>query len=137
MEKPLYTDLGFDVKTYDIDFLGHVSNIVYVRWIEDLRLEMLSRYLPYDQLVADRISPVLMRTEVEYLKPVHMFESVLGEVWLARLEKIKMMMEFRFTVDGEVRATGRQEGLFISMDRNRPVRPPQAFRELVTGGHGD
>ncbi len=29
------------IRTYDIDFAGIVSNIVYVRWLEDLRLAMM------------------------------------------------------------------------------------------------
>ncbi|MGO9114694.1 MAG: hypothetical protein ACLP9L_36220 [Thermoguttaceae bacterium] len=34
------------VKPYDIDVVGVVSNIVYVRWMEDLRLAMLDRDSP-------------------------------------------------------------------------------------------
>jgi len=29
---------AIEIKTYDIDFAGIVSNIVYVRWLEDLAL---------------------------------------------------------------------------------------------------
>ena len=30
------------VKTYDVDFSGVVSHITYLRWLEDLRLQMLA-----------------------------------------------------------------------------------------------
>jgi len=39
--KPLLVSLDIRVQTYDIDFAGHVNNQVYVRWLEDLRMEML------------------------------------------------------------------------------------------------
>jgi acyl-CoA thioester hydrolase len=29
------------IRTYDIDFAGIVSNIVFIRWLEDLRLALL------------------------------------------------------------------------------------------------
>ena len=52
--------LAFPVKTYDVDFAGIVSNIVYVRWLEDLRLELLARTCPLARLVAEGIGPVLL-----------------------------------------------------------------------------
>ena len=35
-QKPLEVSLNLPIKTYDIDFAGIVSNIVYIRWLEDL-----------------------------------------------------------------------------------------------------
>jgi len=40
-KRTLNIDLPITVKTYDIDFMGIVSNISYVRWMEDLRLQFL------------------------------------------------------------------------------------------------
>ena len=37
--RPLLTEMGITVQPYDIDFAAHVNNVVYVRWIEDLRIE--------------------------------------------------------------------------------------------------
>ncbi len=39
------------VKPYDIDVVGVVSNIVYVRWMEHLRLAMLEATAPAVELV--------------------------------------------------------------------------------------
>jgi acyl-CoA thioester hydrolase len=40
-QKPFEVALDLPIKTYDIDFAGIVSNIVYIRWLEDLRLKIL------------------------------------------------------------------------------------------------
>jgi hypothetical protein len=56
-------ELQFKVQTYDIDFAGIVSNQVYIRWLEDLRLEFLDTYAPLDRLLADGLVPVLVSTE--------------------------------------------------------------------------
>ena len=42
--KPLEISLDLPIKTYDIDFAGIVSNIVYIRWLEDLRLKMFEHH---------------------------------------------------------------------------------------------
>ena len=34
------------IRTYDIDFAGIVSNIVFIRWLEDLRLALLDQTYP-------------------------------------------------------------------------------------------
>ena len=47
--KDLLVTLPLNVRTYNIDFAGIVSNIVYIRWHEDLRLEMLDRYFPIQE----------------------------------------------------------------------------------------
>lgn len=64
--RPLAVSLPFSVKTYDIDFAGHVSNIVYIRWLEDLRLHFLDVYSLLDQQMAESYVPILTRTEIDY-----------------------------------------------------------------------
>ena len=39
------------IRTYDIDFAGIVSNIVFIRWLEDLRLALLERLLNHMKLL--------------------------------------------------------------------------------------
>jgi len=38
-----YYEQPLPIRTYDIDFAGIVSNIVFVRWLEDLRLGLLDQ----------------------------------------------------------------------------------------------
>lgn len=47
------------VRTYDIDFANIVHNIVYLRWLEDLRSEILADVLPIEQILSTGISPIL------------------------------------------------------------------------------
>ena len=48
------------VYTYQIDFAGHVSNIVYLRWMEMARSKLLEAAgLPVETLLARGIVPVL------------------------------------------------------------------------------
>jgi acyl-CoA thioester hydrolase len=49
-KQPFEVEINLPVRTYDIDFAGVVSNTVYVRWLEDLRLEMLAHHFPLDLL---------------------------------------------------------------------------------------
>ena len=73
-DKPLPVELQLPVRTYDIDFAGIVSNIVYVRWLEDLRLEMLSHSLPLEELLQNRIAPLILQTKIDYKQAIQMID---------------------------------------------------------------
>ena len=73
------------VKPYDIDVVGVVSNIVYVRWMEDLRLAMLDAYLPLDEQMADGIAPAILKVEIEYKRAIQIHDEVIATMWLSGL----------------------------------------------------
>jgi acyl-CoA thioester hydrolase len=126
--RPLHVELPFQPKTYDIDFAGHVSNIVYIRWLEDLRMMVLDRYLPLTILMERGIVPVVMRTTIDYKKPVKLFDSVNGAMWASEMGNVKGILSAEFTVNGSVVAAAEQVGLFVKMNSGRPVAFPEEFR---------
>jgi acyl-CoA thioester hydrolase len=120
----LEVQLPLRVKPYDIDVVGVVSNIVYVRWMEDLRLAMLDAYLPLDEQMADRFVPAILKVEIEYKRAIQIHDEVLGTMWLSGLEKLRFEVSAEFRANGHIAAVGRQEGCFINLCTKRPVRPP-------------
>jgi acyl-CoA thioesterase FadM len=74
---------SFPVMTYDIDFAGVVSNITYIRWLEDLRNLYAEQFLSLGEAFQRGIAPALMRTEIDYLAPVRFPDTVRGRMWLA------------------------------------------------------
>ena len=125
------------VKTYDIDFAQIVSNIVYVRWLEDLRLAFLEAYYPMADLVADGFSPVLAKTEIEYHRAVRLLDKPTGRMWAGKIERVRWQVRAEFVVDGVVTTTAVQAGYFVSLDTFRPVRLPERLREKWRLAIGD
>jgi len=120
----LEVQIPLRVKPYDIDIVGVVSNIVYVRWMEDLRLAMLDAYLPLDEQMADGIIPAILKVELNYKRAIQIHDEVVGAMWLSGLEKLRFEVSAEFRANNHVAAFGRQEGCFISLSSKRPVRPP-------------
>jgi len=125
---PLYVELSFQPKTYDIDFAGHVSNIVYIRWLEDLRLALLDTYLPLATLMEKGIAPVVMRTTIDYKKPVKLFEKPIGKMWAGDIGNVKGILLAEFSVNGVVVASAEQIGIFVRLESGRPVASPDELR---------
>lgn len=126
--QPLKVELAFPVRTYDIDFVGVVNNIVYVRWLEDLRLKLLEEHLPLDRLMADGQAPILSATHIDYLRSVKLFDPVIGRIWLEGLKSATWTVRAEFVVNGTVVATASQTGVFVSTKMMRPVRIPEVLR---------
>jgi acyl-CoA thioester hydrolase len=120
-----------EIYTYQIDFAGHVSNIVYIQWMEMGRTKLLEAMgLPIAQLTTDGIGPILVHTEIAYKEPLYLGDSVRVEVWVSELRRASALLEFRFYKDGEIlAASGSQKGLFIHLDSKQPYRITAAMRE--------
>ena len=125
MLRPLEVEIPVSVKTYDIDFAGIVSNIVYIRWLEDLRLKLLDVHLPFDKQMQQGNIPILAKTEIEYKRPIKLFDNIVAKMWVSQLGKVKVTMEAEFISNNQIAATAIQIGSFVSSENNRPVRIPQ------------
>lgn len=132
-QTPHQVILHLPVRTYDIDFVGFVSNIVYVRWLEDLRLQMLAEFFPLDTAMQTLgIAPVLLRTEIDYKRAIRLFDAVQGRMTLAEAGPVRQVLAAEFTVDGRLHATARQTTCFINLASGRPVPTPAAIRSLAS-----
>ena len=120
----------FRVMTYDIDFAGIVSNISYIRWLEDLRNLVAEQSLSIGDALQRGIAPALMHTEIDYLAPVRFPDIVTGRMWLAEHGRSKWVLaaEFQSQAVGRLVARAKQTGVFIELGSLRPVRLPEEYR---------
>ncbi|MGL4611942.1 MAG: acyl-CoA thioesterase [Trueperaceae bacterium] len=127
--KPFLIEWHFPVRTYDIDFAQHVSNIVYIRWLEDLRLEMMNNYFPLAEVLSKGQAPVLRSTSIDYKQPIILSDKVRGLMWMSEMETTRMTLQAEFYKNDTLAATATQTGVFIDMQSKRPVKVPDALRE--------
>lgn len=128
--KLAHVTLPITVMTYDIDYAQIVHNAVYIRWLEDLRTALIRDAYAIEDLIADGVSPILTKTEIEYRLPVRFGEDAVGEMWVSELGRTRWIIEAEIKVGEEVRTWARQEGYFADLRKLRPVRVPERLREL-------
>ena len=117
------------VRTYDIDFAGVVSNIVYVRWLEDLRSEMLARHFPLDTLLKDGMVPVVMQTKIDYKQSIRLSDQPSGKMWIKTMGALRWVVNAEILVNGEVSALGEQVGIFVDLQSRKPIRMPEGLKQ--------
>jgi len=127
--RPLEVKLEIPVRTYDIDFAGIVSNIVYIRWLEDLRIKLLEEHFPPIHQKEQAIFPVLSETQIVYRRPVRLFDQVVGQLWISNLKRLKWSVQAEILCNNELAAVATQTGAFVDFKSIRPVPIPDELSQ--------
>lgn len=116
------------VQTYDIDFAGIVSNIVFIRWLEDLRLGLLEEAYPLTEALADDVAPLLLSTRIDYRRPVTIADYPIGRIRVASLGRVRWRLAAEFAIGDAICAEAEQEGIFVQLSTRRPIAIPEPIR---------
>ncbi|UFP94739.1 acyl-CoA thioesterase [Gloeobacter morelensis] len=119
------------VYTYHIDFVGHVSNIVYIQWMEIGRMKFMEEIgMPVHKLSEQGIAPVLIETEIFYKHSLKLGDCAHMEIWLDELKSVSVNVAFRMcNGEGTLVATAHQKGVFVDLQKMRPQRLPVEMLE--------
>ena len=79
---PLFIEIPLTVNTYDIDVAGHVNNIVYIRWLEELRSLLFSQIYSLEKLLQINYYLVVAVSEIKYRKQIKLFDKPVGKMIL-------------------------------------------------------
>jgi acyl-CoA thioester hydrolase len=116
------------IQTYDIDFAGIVSNIVFVRWLEDLRLGLMEQAYPLIRALAEDVAPILLATRINYRQPVTIADQLVGRMRVSALGRVRWQLAAEFSVGAAIHAEAEQEGLFMRLSTRRPIAIPEPIR---------
>lgn len=128
--RPMFVEKEIKVHAYDIDVMGIVSNIVYIRWFEDLRFLLLETYWPYGDMLKIGQSPILNKTEIEYKRPLTIFDNPIGRLWISNLTRSRWTVSLEIRAEGKLVCKGSQTGYFYDMEQKRPVPIPQQLHSI-------
>ena len=128
-EHPMLVEKSMRIGTYDIDVMGIVSNIVYVRWFEDLRGVFLDCHWPYENMLRHNQSAVLSTTHLEYKTPLTIYDRPTGRMWVSGLGRMKWSLSFEINTPDRVHCVGYQTGCFFDLARQKPILTPQELRD--------
>lgn len=120
------------IYTYQIDFVGHVNNIIYIQWLENARIKLIEAMgLTITQIAQeDGMLPIITETLIQYKKPFFLSDKVHIEVWVSEMFNLSANFRFRFLNEKcEVCSTAKQKVLFIDKATLRPSRKIVKYKE--------
>jgi acyl-CoA thioester hydrolase len=92
----LSASINFEIKTYEVDIAGHVNNIVYVKWLEDLRIKLFEQIILIDVLLKENLYPVVISTNIIYKKQLIITDKPLGNIGVENIAHNIMNLKFEF-----------------------------------------
>ncbi|MGW1889176.1 acyl-CoA thioesterase [Streptomyces sp. NPDC002004] len=85
----------------DMDAFGHVNNVVFLRYLEEARIDFMFRLAPGDGSPAFSGGSVVARHEIDYVRPlVHRHAPVVVELWVSRIGAASLTVAYEIK-DGE------------------------------------
>jgi acyl-CoA thioester hydrolase len=122
------------VASYDVDYGGVVSNIVYVRWLEDMRHALIDRVYSFARQQQERIAPAVVETSIRYHRPLRFLDRPQGRLWVTSAGPVRLSFSGEITLDGAPAAQATQVCAFIDLDTGRPRRLPREFDNAFPPG---
>jgi acyl-CoA thioester hydrolase len=113
----------------DIDELGHVSNLVYLRWVLDVAMAH-SRSLGYDHAEYRALGAVFVvrRHEIDYLGQVTAGQTLEAQTWVDTWKLASCIRRTELVRDGQVVARAATTWAMISFGSGRPTKIPDELR---------
>ena len=72
--------LSIPIRENDIDELGHVNNVVYLRWVQEVAAAHWN-FVASPELKT-KYSWVVLRHEIDYRLPVFIEDKIIGSTWV-------------------------------------------------------
>ncbi|MDJ0785218.1 MAG: acyl-CoA thioesterase [Myxococcota bacterium] len=121
------------VEPQHIDALGHVNNVVWVRWIAALgEAHSVATGLDFERVKQLGGLWVVRRHEVSYLRSALPGATILEETWVSHARAARCLRHCRFSDEkGGVYVEARSEWAWVDHVTQRPRRMPKAVLDLI------
>ena len=128
---PIYT-VQFTIPETAMDENGHVNNVNYVQWMQDIAVahyDFMGGVAPTQALGA---TWVVREHKIEYLLPTFAGEEIEIQTWVVNLRRVRSLRKYRFIrkSDGQLLVRGETEWVFVDANSGQPRRIPAEVAKL-------
>jgi acyl-CoA thioester hydrolase len=122
-------ELAIAIGTQDIDELGHVNNVVYLRWVQDAAVAHWRAAATAAQQA--ELAWVVVRHEIDYKHAALLGDAVIARTWVgtANAQTFERHTEILRARDQRLLARARTLWCPIDMRSGRPTRVGADIRE--------
>lgn len=117
---PYEVEIG--VKESDIDQLGHVNNIVYLRWVQDAAIAHYNVIASEEEKNA--LLWVVVRHEIDYKRSALLHDKIVAKTWLGGLSRryFERFTEIKRISDNKLLASALTLWCPVDAKSMKPVR---------------
>jgi len=114
-----------------IDENGHVNNVTYVQWMQDIAVE---HYASIGGVTAQGPDATWVVREFmrEYFMPAFENEEIEIKTWVEDIRRVRSLRKYEFTRknDGKVLVKGETDWVFVDAKTGRPLAIPESVSSV-------
>ncbi len=122
---PAYSKI-FTIPESAIDENGHVNNVVYVQWMQDIAVE---HYASIGGIAAQGQDStwVVREHRIEYFLPAFLGEEIEIKTWVENIRRVRSLRKYEFIrkADGKVLVKGETDWVFVDVKTGSPRAIPE------------
>lgn len=118
------------VRFSDLDVLGHVNNNVYLSYFEIARVHYFGMLLGKNYNWREN-GVVLLKNEVEYLRPVFLNDEVYVKMFVDHIGNKSFTLSYELTVNGILSSKGSSVLVAYNGIRQESIPIPEEMRKAL------
>ena len=129
MTNPIYR-YSFTIPENVIDENGHVNNVAYVQWMQDVAIRHGREGVGYSP--PENTTWVAREHRIEYLMPAFLGEEIEVRTWVSDIRRVRSRRKYEFVrkSDGKVIVKGETNWVYVDIRTGRPIAIPAGFDEF-------
>ena len=116
-----------------IDENGHVNNVAYVQWMQDIAVE---HYTSIGGIEAQGLGATWVAREhkIEYLLPAFAGEEIEIRTWVENIRRVRSLRKYEFVrkADGKLLVRGETDWVFMDVKTGSPRAIPKEVTNVFT-----
>ena len=129
---PAYSKIFF-IPESAIDENGHVNNVVYVQWMQDIAVE---HYASIGGIAAQGPDStwVVREHRIEYFLPAFLGEEIEIKTWVENIRRVRSLRKYEFIrkADGKVLVKGETDWVFVNVKTGSPRAIPEEVSNVFS-----
>jgi acyl-CoA thioester hydrolase len=121
----------FAIPASAIDENGHVNNVTYVQWMQELAVEHYAS-IGGIQAQGGDATWVVRSHKVEYFLPAYEGEEMEARTWVENIQRVRSLRKYEFVrkTDGKTLVKGETDWVFVDVKNGRPLAIPEEVRKV-------
>ncbi|HEY1213116.1 MAG TPA: thioesterase family protein [Bryobacteraceae bacterium] len=114
-------DRRIQVAPTDIDQLGHVNNVTYLHWVQDIAVAHWTAVASTE--AQKKFLGVVLRHEIDYKQPAFLGDELIVRTWVGEATRLKFERHTEFSRAKDNRLLAKARTLWCSVDptTGRPI----------------
>ena len=120
-----------------IDENGHVNNVAYVQWMQDIAVEHYESIGGTNPMQLVGATWVVREHRVEYLLPAFSGEEIEIKTWVENVRRVRSLRKYEFVrkSDGKVLVKGETDWVFVDAKTGAPRAIPEEVSRVFAMKH--